>query len=120
MSTLTSIRKQIAALEAQAARIAKEEMDSAIGKIKSLMSNFGLTIEHLTESGPYKTGVPKPKSAPKKAAAKKTASVAKYADPKSGKTWSGVGRAPAWIANEKNRQAFLISPLALPTAQAAP
>lgn len=33
---------------------------------------------------------------------------AKYADPKTGSTWSGRGRAPAWIANVKDRVKFLI------------
>jgi DNA-binding protein H-NS len=32
-----------------------------------------------------------------------------YADPKSGATWSGRGRAPAWIANAKDRTRFLIA-----------
>ncbi|MPW23301.1 H-NS histone family protein [Paraburkholderia sp. CNPSo 3157] len=31
-----------------------------------------------------------------------------YADPKTGATWSGRGRAPAWIAGAKNRSKFLI------------
>jgi len=31
-----------------------------------------------------------------------------YRDPKSGATWSGRGRAPAWIANAKDRSRFLI------------
>lgn len=35
------------------------------------------------------------------------ASVAKYRDPKSGATWSGRGRAPAWIASAKDRTRFL-------------
>jgi DNA-binding protein H-NS len=109
MSKLSTIRKQIAALEAQAARIAKEEMDSALGKVKSLMSDFGLTIEHLTQSVTGKAVTKKSKSAPKKASAKKVAPTAKYADPKSGKTWSGFGRAPGWIASAKNRDAFLVT-----------
>ncbi|MGF6369689.1 DNA-binding protein H-NS [Paraburkholderia sp. RAU6.4a] len=33
---------------------------------------------------------------------------AKYADPKSGATWSGRGRAPAWLAGAKDRSRFLI------------
>jgi DNA-binding protein H-NS len=32
----------------------------------------------------------------------------KYRDPKTGSTWSGHGRAPAWIAAAKNRDRFLI------------
>jgi len=44
---------------------------------------------------------------------KKTAAVAavvpaKYMDLKTGATWSGRGRAPAWIANAKNRTHLLI------------
>jgi len=31
-----------------------------------------------------------------------------YRDPKSGATWSGRGRAPAWIADAKDRSRFLI------------
>lgn len=33
----------------------------------------------------------------------------KYQDPKTGATWSGRGRAPAWLADAKDRTAFLIS-----------
>lgn len=33
---------------------------------------------------------------------------AKYRDPKTGATWSGRGRAPAWIANAKDRSKFLV------------
>ncbi|MFL9912726.1 H-NS family nucleoid-associated regulatory protein [Paraburkholderia sp. RL17-337-BIB-A] len=34
---------------------------------------------------------------------------AMYREPKSGATWSGRGRAPAWIAEAKNRDRFLIA-----------
>jgi DNA-binding protein H-NS len=34
---------------------------------------------------------------------------AMYRDPKSGATWSGRGRAPAWIAKAKDRSKFLIA-----------
>lgn len=35
--------------------------------------------------------------------------VPKYRDPETGATWSGRGRAPAWLADAKDRTAFLIS-----------
>ncbi|NTY39850.1 H-NS histone family protein [Burkholderia diffusa] len=38
----------------------------------------------------------------------KTQVEAKYRDPKTGATWSGRGRAPAWIKGAKNRNRFLI------------
>jgi DNA-binding protein H-NS len=100
MSKLTALKKQIAALEAQAERIAKEEMSSAIAKVKDIMAEFNLTIEHLTQAVGGKRASNKTKA--------KAASVAKYADPKTGKTWSGFGRAPGWIAGAKNRDAFLV------------
>jgi DNA-binding protein H-NS len=102
MSKLTALKKQIAALEAQAERIAKQEMGSAIAKIKDIMAEFDLTIEHLAQALGGK------RAAKKTTAKVKSASVAKYADPKTGKTWSGFGRAPRWIAGAKNRDAFLV------------
>lgn len=110
MSKLTALKKQIAALEAQAERIAKEEMASAIAKVKGIMAEFNLTIEHLTQTVSGKRAVKKTKV--------KAASVAKYADPKTGKTWSGFGRAPGWIAGAKNRDAFLVGKSAAPEAAA--
>ena len=108
MSKLTAIQKQIAALQAKAERITKQEMSAAVAKVKSLMSDFGVTIEHLTHSVVGKPTAKKSTVGKTAKASKKTASVAKYADPKSGKTWSGFGRAPGWIAGAKNRDAFLV------------
>jgi hypothetical protein len=34
--------------------------------------------------------------------------VPKYRDPKTGKTWTGRGKPPTWIAGAKNRDAYLI------------
>ena len=104
MSKLAALKKQIAALEAQAERIAKEEMSSAIAKVKSIMTDFNITIEHLTQTVSAKRAAKKTSAKAKP----KVASKAKYADPKTGKTWSGVGRAPGWIAGAKNRDAFLV------------
>ncbi|WP_408431942.1 H-NS family nucleoid-associated regulatory protein [Paraburkholderia sp. RL18-101-BIB-B] len=38
----------------------------------------------------------------------KGAQPALYRDPKTGATWSGRGRAPAWLADAKDRSKFLI------------
>src|SRR5476649_1154180 len=100
MSKLTALKKKIATLQAQAERIAKTEASSAIAKVKQIMAEFNLTIEHLTQTVTGKRAAKKTKV--------KAASVAKYADPKTGKTWSGFGRAPGWIAGAKNRDAFLV------------
>src|SRR6202000_735227 len=101
MSKLSAIHKQIAALQAEAERITKHEMSGAIAKVKSLMKEFGVTIEHLTQSVGGKPTANKTKAG--KTAKSKPARAAKYADPKTGKTWTGVGRAAGWIADGENR-----------------
>jgi DNA-binding protein H-NS len=111
MSKLSALKKQIAVLQAQAERITKAEMSSAIAKVKDIMSEFNLTIEHLTQAVGGKRAAKKVKA--------KAPSVAKYADPKTGKTWSGFGRAPGWIAGAKNRDAFLVGKNGVKVAEPA-
>jgi DNA-binding protein H-NS len=111
MATLASLKKQIAALEAKVQRVTKDEMQSAITKVRKLMTEFGVTIEHLTSSSTAARGRPagaKTAAVKKTAAKSKGAKPAKYMDPKSGSTWSGLGRVPHWIANAKDRDTFLI------------
>jgi len=115
MSKLAAIKKQIAALEAEAERITKQEMSGAIAKVRELMSTFGLTIEHLQARVAAKSPNAAKKVKPKRAGG----GVAKYADPKTGKTWSGFGRAPAWIAGAKNRDAFLVDKSGLQSSETA-
>ncbi|WP_269505056.1 H-NS family nucleoid-associated regulatory protein [Burkholderia sp. IMCC1007] len=70
---------------------------------------------------------PKAASAAKKSAADGSRSQGAlpplYRDPKTGATWSGRGRAPAWLAGAKDRSKFLIAKAdvtaAGPTAKAA-
>jgi len=111
MSKLSALKKQIAALQARAERITNTEMSSAIAKVKDIMAEFNLTIEHLTSAVTGKRAAKKTKV--------KAASVAKYADPKTGKTWSGFGRAPGWIAGAKNRDAFLVDKSGIKAAEPA-
>jgi DNA-binding protein H-NS len=111
MSKLSALKKQIAALQAQAERITKAEMSSAIAKVKDIMAEFNLTIEHLTSTVSSKRAAKQTKA--------KAASVARYADPTTGKTWSGFGRAPGWIAGAKNRDAFLVDKSGIKVAEPA-
>ena len=78
----------------------------AIAKISDLMQKHGLTFDDLESKlggrvrgrrsvGAKATGNPVGR--------------AKYADPKTGATWTGHGRAPARIANAKDRSRFLIN-----------
>ncbi|MGF7133088.1 DNA-binding protein H-NS [Paraburkholderia sp. EB58] len=68
------------------------------------MSTHGLTIADVDAHGGGKRRAKK--SAGK--SAKPVTSAARYRDPKTGATWSGHGRAPAWIASAKNRDKFLV------------
>jgi DNA-binding protein H-NS len=108
--TVNEIKKQIAVLEAKAARLAEEETKASVGKIRAMMNQLGVTLEHLTSAVSKKASAVKKAVVGKKPATTKRTSkgAAKYADPKTGKTWSGFGRAPGWIADAKNRDAFLV------------
>ena len=108
--TVPGIRKQIAALEAKAARLAEEETKASVGKVRALMNQLGVTLEHLSSAVSKKAAAVKKTIVGKKPTTTKRTSkgAAKYADPKTGKTWSGFGRAPGWIAGAKNRDAFLV------------
>ncbi|WP_199542032.1 H-NS family nucleoid-associated regulatory protein [Paraburkholderia kururiensis] len=116
MATLENIQAKIVRLQAEAEAIVKKQSLAAVGKIGELMEKHGLTLADLeSHLGGRKRGR---KAAGVKAAGKRNG-VAKYVDPKSGATWTGHGRAPAWIANAKNRNRFLIDASAQHPASAA-
>jgi DNA-binding protein H-NS len=102
MTTYHDVKAKIAKLEDQARELLKKESAAVIAKIRSLMSEYGLTVQDL---GLGITNVGKKMSA-------MTPSLPpKYRDPISGKTWSGKGKAPGWIveATKKGtRDDFLI------------
>jgi DNA-binding protein H-NS len=114
MATLKGLQDKIAKLQAQAEAIAKKESSAVFGKIRDLMEKHGLTPDDIAAH------FRKPVAGRKSAAATKSATqgVAKYVDPKTWATWTGRGRAPAWIANAKNRDKFLASANSRPAAVA--
>lgn len=95
-------QKEIAELQKKAAEVRRGELQSAISQIQSLMKTFNLTISDLK----HKEG--------KVRKADKTAPVAKYKDPATGATWSGLGRRPAWAekayAENKLDSLLIIAP----------
>lgn len=93
MATYKDLLAQKEKLEVQleAARLA--EVESAVQQVRQIVQEYGLTAEDL--------GL-----ATKTKKRKGTVVPPKYLDPKTGATWSGRGRAPAWIG--KNRDRFLI------------
>jgi DNA-binding protein H-NS len=117
MATLENLQAKIAMLQAQAEEIVNKDSTAVIAKIHGIMEKHGLTVADIDahidggKKGGRKPGV--------KDVAKSTASTAKYRDPKSGATWTGHGRAPAWIVSAKDRSKFLVEVTAAVCAPAA-
>jgi DNA-binding protein H-NS len=94
-SSLKEINAQIESLQKQAAEIRDVEVAGAIASIKETMADYGITIDDLGLVSRKKITLKAP-VAPK------------YRDPATGKTWSGRGKQPTWLAG-KVRDTFLIS-----------
>jgi DNA-binding protein H-NS len=106
MATLGNIQAKIVKLQAQAEALAANQSSGAIAKIRDIMETHGLTTADIdAHIGNGRKRGSKPSA---KVAGKPTSGAAKYQDPKTGATWTGHGRAPAWIENAKDRAKFLI------------
>ncbi|TXD63272.1 H-NS histone family protein [Ralstonia sp. TCR112] len=93
MATYKDLLAQKAKLEEQLEAARQIELAAAIQQVRHIVQEYGLTAEDLglATKGKKRKG---------------TIVAPKYMDPKTGATWSGRGRAPAWIG--KNRDRFLI------------
>lgn len=99
MPTYKQLLEQRTQLDQQIAEARAEEVGAAIARIQELMTQFQLTTEDIL--------VKRRGRKPGSKNTKQKESVALFQDPKTGKTWSGRGRAPAWIG--KNRERFRIA-----------
>jgi DNA-binding protein H-NS len=104
-TSLQAINAQIAALQAKAEAIRKQEVGDVVTKIKDAIAHYGLTAADLGLSAAApkapktpKAGKPgrKPGRKPGAKAAGKTARAAKYTDGQ-GCTWGGMGKRPDWF-----------------------
>jgi DNA-binding protein H-NS len=112
MVTLDAINSKIAKLQKQAATLAEKQTSVGLTKIRDLMHKHGLTVADIEGFVSKKRGR-KPAATGAKAAVKAPRAAVhhvapKYADPKTGATWSGRGLAPLWIRDVKDRSKFLI------------
>ena len=94
MATYKQLTLQLEKLQVQVSAAREKEIEATIAEIKEKIAEYGITAEELGFSS---------KRPP---TARKAALPAKYLNPKTGQTWSGRGRVPAWIG--KNRERFLI------------
>jgi len=83
MSTLKELLAQREALDQQISQTKDRERSEAVAKVKSLMSEYGLTVADLSMR------TPKP--------AKVSKVAAKYRNQATGETWSGRGLQPNWL-----------------------
>jgi DNA-binding protein H-NS len=104
MATYAEIKRQIADLEKQAEKIRQAEIKDAVGKVKELIARYQLTAEDVGLVSGAKRRLARRKG--KKAGA---SGEPKYRDPATGKTWTGRGKPPTWIAGAKSRGDFLIN-----------
>jgi uncharacterized Zn finger protein len=125
MATLLQLQKQMSQLQTELERVRRAEAQTVIARMQKDIAIYGITAADLgfspassstyssTPAAPAakKTRGPGLKPAAT-ASAKKTPGIAKFRDPKSGKTW---------IAGKKDRTPFLIAaPDASPVIAAAP
>jgi DNA-binding protein H-NS len=83
MSSLKELLAQRQALDEQISQTKDRERGEAVSKVKSLMSEYGLSIADLS------VRVPK--------APKVSKVAAKYRNQATGETWSGRGLQPKWL-----------------------
>jgi DNA-binding protein H-NS len=110
MKTYVHIKAEIAKLERQAEAALKQERAGVITRIKQAIDIYGFTARDLGLGGKGKSRASARAVSTATPTTTTTVGVAKYRDPKTGKTWTGRGKPPNWIKDVKNREAFLISP----------
>ncbi|WP_144138892.1 H-NS family nucleoid-associated regulatory protein [Paraburkholderia sp. BCC1884] len=94
MASYKQLTAQLEKLHKEVAVAREKEIAEAIADIKQKIADYDLTAEELGFANKRMPG-------------RKSVSVAKYRNPKTGETWSGRGRSPAWLTG-KNRERFLI------------
>jgi len=105
MPTYKQLLAEKEALEAKLSEVRANEVANVIEQIRQLMADYDLTPEDIAPK--RRRGRPAGSGAGTGAARKAASALPpKYRDPKTGKTWSGRGRAPAWLGKRPER--FLI------------
>jgi DNA-binding protein H-NS len=113
-TTLEAIQAKMKKLQVQADALIAKKAQAALDQIRALMLKHGLTTEDIEAKAKAKREVKAANGSasnvtPKAAGSLKSGTPPKYQHPKTGATWTGHGRAPAWIAEAKDRSKFLIA-----------
>ncbi|KVE35544.1 H-NS histone family protein [Burkholderia sp. TSV86] len=94
MATYRQLTVQLEKLQQKIDKEREKAITDAIAEIRAKIEEYDITPEELGFKSLKTTAKPKRALPPK------------YLNPKTGETWSGRGRAPAWLG--KNRNRFLI------------
>lgn len=91
MASYQELTAQIESLQKQAEAVRMKEVEGVVAQIHGLMANHGISADEL--------GL-------KEVRAKRKAgtAAAKFRNPETGMTWTGRGRAPAWIVGKDKSQ----------------
>ena len=100
MNKLPDLIAQRDALNKAIEEARKTELAEAIARVRTIVAEYGLSAGDVF-SGKRRGGAAKQSGPKVKSAAPK------YRDPATGKTWTGHGRAPAWI-DGKDKAGFAI------------
>jgi DNA-binding protein H-NS len=116
MPTLEQIKDKMKKLQEQADKLIAKRAQFVLTDIRKLMEEHGLTTADIEPNSAEKKNRVRPAGSKSTAPTRKVPSTtavngarpAKYRHAKTGATWTGHGRAPAWIADAKDRRKFLI------------
>ncbi|WP_126223498.1 H-NS family nucleoid-associated regulatory protein [Burkholderia ambifaria] len=104
VTKLENIQAKIAKLQQQADAIKAERTQAVVRQIHDLMLEYGLTMKDIGAASNRKG-----RRLNGHGAGSKGKLPPKYMNPKTGETWSGHARPPAWIKDVKDRSKFLIN-----------
>ena len=98
------IQRQIEALQAEAEKLRRKEVDEVIGRIRQAIDHYGLTAADLGLATGARKNAKLPAAGGDKSAAKRrkkagpkpAARTVKFKDDQ-GNTWGGMGKRPAWF-----------------------
>jgi DNA-binding protein H-NS len=97
MASLKELIARKSALDKQIAEARQREVKEAIANVRAIVAEF-----ELTPADVFPKAGAKPRRAARRAAS--APAPARYRDPATGKTWSGRGRAPNWIAGKERAE----------------
>jgi len=95
--TYEQLQQQIAALQAEADKVRRKELEEVIGRIREAVTYYGITAADLgLDTAPKARKAAAPAKPGRKAAAKKPPAVVAYRD-EAGNSWVGRGKRPQWL-----------------------